>query len=314
MLHDNVFGLQAEGCRAPRLHRQRAVLTTRPPRRCSTPPRRRRPQAKPCVRDRRTTACYREDLVRMLRAVRLAAKLGLSIDPEARKIREMAELLENVPPARLFDEMLKLLTSGHSVKCLTQLRDEGLHHGLPPLLDVIPEQPMGEKFVMLSLASTDERAAAARAPRPASVRHLLWHEVLGPLGKSQDQRRAEDPALVYGHGYRARRRAKILPSPAASPATSRKSGPCSRASNSAPASAPTPCSNSARPRGYDFLVQRAQAGELDSEIADLRDTASRMSDGEAWAEMLQPEQAGDKKKPPAPQKPANGQLQPPASE
>jgi poly(A) polymerase len=54
----------------------------------------------------------------MLRAVRLAAKLGLSIDPRrAKPIREMAVLLENVPPSRLFDEMLKLLTSGHAVKC-----------------------------------------------------------------------------------------------------------------------------------------------------------------------------------------------------
>ncbi|HNB90910.1 MAG TPA: polynucleotide adenylyltransferase PcnB, partial [Plasticicumulans sp.] len=95
-------------------------------------------------------ARYREDPVRMLRAVRLAAKLGLVIDPEAAKpIREMAPLLENVPPARLFDEMLKLLTSGHAVKCLTQLREAGLHHGLLPLLDVILEQPLGERFVML---------------------------------------------------------------------------------------------------------------------------------------------------------------------
>ncbi|MBL8399359.1 MAG: polynucleotide adenylyltransferase PcnB, partial [Candidatus Accumulibacter sp.] len=80
---------------------------------------------------------YREDPVRMLRAVRLAAKLGLAIDPEARRpIRELAELIENVPPSRLFDEMLKLLTSGHAVRCVTQLREEGLHHGLLPLLDV----------------------------------------------------------------------------------------------------------------------------------------------------------------------------------
>jgi poly(A) polymerase len=62
---------------------------------------------------------YREDPVRMLRAVRLAAKLGLVIDPDARDpIRSMASLLENVPPARLFDEMLKLLTSGHAVRCV----------------------------------------------------------------------------------------------------------------------------------------------------------------------------------------------------
>ena len=60
---------------------------------------------------------YREDPVRMLRAVRLAAKLGLTIDPDAsRPIREMSELIENVPPSRLFDEMLKLLTSGYAVQ------------------------------------------------------------------------------------------------------------------------------------------------------------------------------------------------------
>jgi poly(A) polymerase len=65
-------------------------------------------------------ARYREDPVRMLRAVRLAAKLGLMIDPDARDpIREMASLLQNVPPARLFDEMLKLLLSGHAVACVT---------------------------------------------------------------------------------------------------------------------------------------------------------------------------------------------------
>lgn len=63
----------------------------------------------------------------MLRAVRTAAKLDLIIDPAARKpIRELGELIENVPPSRLFDEMLKLLTSGHAVKCVQRLREEGL--------------------------------------------------------------------------------------------------------------------------------------------------------------------------------------------
>jgi poly(A) polymerase len=110
---------------------------------------------------------YREDPVRMLRAVRLAAKLGLKIDPAtAAPIKEMADLLENVPPARLFDEMLKLLTSGHAVACIKRLRDADLHHGLLPLLDVILEQPMGEKFVMLSLANTDERVRAGKTTSP----------------------------------------------------------------------------------------------------------------------------------------------------
>ncbi|HYN13440.1 MAG TPA: polynucleotide adenylyltransferase PcnB [Burkholderiales bacterium] len=123
---------------------------------------------------------YREDPVRMLRAVRLAAKLGLTLDPATRApIREMAPLMERVPPARLFDEMLKLLLSGHASACLRQLRDVGLHEGLLPLLDVILEQPLGERFVTLALAQTDERVLADRPVSPAFLfAALLWHEVL----------------------------------------------------------------------------------------------------------------------------------------
>jgi poly(A) polymerase len=123
---------------------------------------------------------YREDPVRMLRAVRLAAKLGLTLDPQTRDpIRELAPLMERVPPARLFDEMLKLLLSGHASACLRQLRDVGLHKGLLPLLDVILEQPLGERFVTLALAQTDERVLAERPVSPAFLfAALLWHEVL----------------------------------------------------------------------------------------------------------------------------------------
>ena len=71
--------------------------------------------------------------------------------------------MERVPPARLFDEMLKLLLSGHASACLRQLRDVGLHKGLLPLLDVILEQPLGERFVTLALAQTDERVLAEPA-------------------------------------------------------------------------------------------------------------------------------------------------------
>ena len=69
---------------------------------------------------------YREDPVRMLRAVRFAAKLGFEIDEATREpIPRLAVLIENVPAARLFDEMLKLLSSGHSVACITRLRMSG---------------------------------------------------------------------------------------------------------------------------------------------------------------------------------------------
>src|SRR5690349_3340096 len=123
---------------------------------------------------------YREDPVRMLRGVRLAAKLGLALESATRApIRELAPLMERVPPARLFDEMLKLLLSGHASACLRQLREVGLHKGLLPLLDVILEQPLGERFVTLALAQTDERVLTERPVSPAFLfAALLWHEVL----------------------------------------------------------------------------------------------------------------------------------------
>ena len=83
-------------------------------------------------------ARYREDPVRMLRVVRFAAKLGFAIAAPTRSpIKVMAPLINNVPAARVFDEMLKLLMSGHAMACLHQLRKQGLHHGLLPLLDVV---------------------------------------------------------------------------------------------------------------------------------------------------------------------------------
>ncbi|HWA39769.1 MAG TPA: polynucleotide adenylyltransferase PcnB [Burkholderiales bacterium] len=136
---------------------------------------------------------YREDPVRMLRAVRLGAKLGLTLDAATREpIAEMAPLMERVPPARLFDEMLKLLLSGHASACLRQLREVGLHKGLLPLLDVILEQPLGERFVTLALAQTDERVQTDRPVSPAFLfAALLWHEVLA--ASKARQSRGERP-------------------------------------------------------------------------------------------------------------------------
>jgi poly(A) polymerase len=252
-------------------------------------------------------ARYREDPVRMLRAVRLAAKLGLSIDPEAKKpIREMAVLLENVPAARLFDEMLKLLTSSHSVKCLTQLRDEGLHHGLLPLLDVILEQPLGEKFVMLSLANTDERVRRGKGTSPGFLfATLLWHEVLAHWEKLKAKGEPKIPALyaamdtvldVQGEKLAITRRiaGDIKDIWALQPRFEQRAGK-------------RPYALLEQPRfraGYDFLVLRAQAGELDMEVAEWW-TRFQNVEGDKRAEMLLPEQAGDKKKRRRRKKPAN---------
>ena len=120
---------------------------------------------------------YREDPVRMLRTVRFAAKLGCDVDPPTlAPIREMADLLENVPAARLFDEILKLLESGYALECVRRLRAEGLHHGILPLLDTIFEKD--EKFVTLALQRTDERVRAGKSISPSFLfATLLWLQV-----------------------------------------------------------------------------------------------------------------------------------------
>jgi poly(A) polymerase len=218
----------------------------------------------------------------------------------------MAGLLENVPAARLFDEMLKLLTSGHSVKCITQLRDEGLHHGLLPLLDVILEQPLGEKFVMLALANTDERIRLGKGTSPGFLfGTLLWHEVLAHWDKLKADGELKIPALyqamdqvldVQGEKLAITRRiaGDIKEIWSLQPRFEARAGK-------------RPYGLLEQPRfraAYDFLVLRAEAGEIDRELADWW-TRFQEVDGEERARMLLPEQAGDKKRRRRRKKPAN---------
>ena len=241
---------------------------------------------------------YREDPVRMLRAVRLAAKLGLQIDAAARKpIQEMAGLLENVPPARLFDEMLKLLTSGHAVKCLKQLRDEGLHHGLLPLLDVILEQPMGEKFVMLSLANTDERIRKGKGSSPAFLfATLLWHEVLAYWEKRLAQGELKIPALFQAMDHVLDQQGDKLAIPRRIQGDIKEIWALQPRFEGRAGKRPFALLEHPRFRAaYDFLVLRAQAGETDRELADWW-TRFQNVDGEDRSAMLVADQAGEQKK------------------
>ena len=132
-----------------------------------------------------------------LRAARFAASCGLEMDAATRKpVKSLAPLLANVPAARLFDEMLKLLLCGHAAECVKRLRREGLHHGLLPMLDVILEQPMGERFVMLALKNTDTRIRTGKTISPAFLfAALLWHEVLAEWKKIQARGVSPVPAL-----------------------------------------------------------------------------------------------------------------------
>jgi poly(A) polymerase len=264
---------------------------------------------------------YREDPVRMLRAVRLAAKLGLTIDPDAsRPIREMSELIENVPPSRLFDEMLKLLTSGHAVQCVQQLRAEGLHHGLLPLLDVILEQPLGERFVMLALESTDRRVREGKPISPGFLfATLLWHEVLakwealmtaGSEGEAPAGVPARIPALflamdevldVQAEKLAITRRiaGDIKDIWALQPRFEQRSGK-------------RPYGVLAQPRfkaAYDFLLLRAESGEVDGELGQWW-TLFMNRDGDARAAMLLPPKPDEtKKRRRRKRKPATGETE-----
>ena len=125
------------------------------------------------------TTRFREDPVRMLRAARLSAKLGLAIDPRtAAPIKELKHLLENVPQARLFEEILKMLLSGNAVACVQRLRELELHHGLLPLLDDALEDPATGPFAMAALKATDDRLREDKPVSPAFLlAALLWGRV-----------------------------------------------------------------------------------------------------------------------------------------
>ncbi len=216
------------------------------------------------------TLRFREDPVRMLRAVRFAAKLGFSIDPKTRApIHELAPLLENVPAARLFEEMLKLLLSGHAAACLTQLRKDGLHHGLLPLLDVIMKQPLGERFVRLALEQTDTRIQAGKSISPAFLfAALLWHEVLAAWKRIEAGGLRSIPALYQAMDQVLDAQTDKLSIPrrftstmkeiwALQPRLQQRSGKRAFALLTHP-----------RFRaGYDFMLLRAESGEVAMELA-----------------------------------------------
>ena len=214
---------------------------------------------------------YREDPVRMLRAVRLGAKLGLDIDTATRKpIRAMAPLLDHVPPARLFDEMLKLLTCGDALACLKRLRAEGLHHGVLPLLDVILEQPLGERFVEQALSNTDQRIREGKSISPGFLfAALLWHEVLAHWNKRKAKNEIAIPALFAAMSDVLDRQAEKLA------ITKRLVGDIKEIWSLQPRfeqrSGKRPYGLLGHPRfraGYDFMLLRAQTGEIDASLGD----------------------------------------------
>jgi poly(A) polymerase len=226
---------------------------------------------------------YREDPVRMLRAVRLAAKLGLEIDAATRApITRMASLIQNVPPARLFEEMLKLLLSGHAVACVGRLRSEGLHHGLLPLLDVILEQPLGERFVTLALQRTDERILADKGVSPGFLfAALLWHEVLAAWNAAKDRGVPPVPAMHEAMDQVLSVQAEKIAIPRRFGTDMKEIWLLQWRFDQRSGKRPYRVLESPKFRaGYDFLILRCESGEVDPELGQWWTRFQDVSDSE----------------------------------
>jgi poly(A) polymerase len=122
---------------------------------------------------------YREDPVRMLRAVRFAAKLDMHISEEsAEPIKRMAPLMANIPPARLFEEILKLLLSGQGLATYKLLSEFHLFEPLFPQLAPLLLQPGNREnqFVEQVLTNTDNRINTGQRVTPAFIfAAFMWY-------------------------------------------------------------------------------------------------------------------------------------------
>lgn len=241
---------------------------------------------------------YREDPVRMLRAVRLSAKLGISLDEAtAAPIADMKALLDNVPEARMLDEVLKMLLSGHSVECIQQLRKMELHHGLLPLLDVIMEQPAGEKFIMLALKNTDERLGQEKPVSPAFLfAALLWHEVLAAWNQLVAKGERPVGAMHTAMDEVLARQKKKLAIPHRHDAVMKEIWLMQQRFEQRAGQRPYRLLEQPRFRaGFDFLLLRCASNEVDNELGLWWDEFQDASE-ERRKEMLQPEGRGVKKR------------------
>ena len=228
---------------------------------------------------------YREDPVRIIRAVRFSAKLaalGFTFeDKTAAPLREMTTLLADVPQSRLFDEMLKLLQTGHALASIAQLKFLGLGTGIYPLLDVVVEN-VDEPFLNLALQDTDRRVGEGKPVAPSFLLScVLWADVRSGWERRQQRGEHAMPALhdaiddafnakigdVSGRGKLGIDMREIW---TMQPRFEKRTGS-------------SPYSMLEQPRfraGFDFLRLRGQTGEVDIELAQWWETFSTAYDDE----------------------------------
>lgn len=236
---------------------------------------------------------FREDPVRMLRAARFAAKLEFHVDPDTRApIAALAPLLARIPSARLYDEMMKLLLSGHAERGVRQLRAEGLHHGMLPILDAILDDPQRQRFLHAALHDTDTRVRRGLTASPAFIlAALLWFDMRAQWQSHDGAEMSAHAALLTAMDDTLERQRRTLAFPrrldgmikeiwALQPRFEQRSG-----------ARPSRLLEHPRFRaGYDFMLVRARGGDAAEELADWW-TRFQEADDTDRATMLKP--AGD---------------------
>ena len=243
--------------------------------------------------------------MRLLRVARFAAKLGFSIERRTlQPIARMAPLLGNVPGSRLFDEMVKLLQTGHAIASLQTLRQHGLIAGIFPILEAAtaePVDPVRRRFVELALEDTDRRVADGRAVAPSFLLAcLLWHDVQARWKALREAGQPAFPALqdavqavfdarigdVSGRGRLAGDMREIWQM---QPRFERRTV----------ASAAALIEQPRFRAGYDFLRLRADVGEVPNELADWWEDFSLGTDEEREA-LLQELKSSQTRRVPGP--------------
>lgn len=242
---------------------------------------------------------FREDPVRMLRAARFAAKLDFHIDTTTRApIADLAPMLGRIPAARLFDEMMKLLLSGHAERGVRQLRAEGLHHGVLPMLDAILDNPDRQKFLHAAMHDTDERIRHGHSASPAfMLACLLWFDMQEQVVRLRGSGLPEQAALFSAMDDTLERQRDALAFPRRLDGMIKEIWALQGRFNQR--SGARPLRLLAHPRfraGYDFLLLRARSGDATTELADWWARFQDASDDERNTMLLPASESGAKRR------------------